>query len=187
MTNRMHPDDLRATMAATILSGMWALPADSMKADTWNNRFTVAAKDVEKPLEALEPAPDLASIRADAYRAGWKDALEGKVTPPVGLDDDPFAGVRQAGEVYGKACRAMVEGFKAAFAPPEPDAPHRPVGVAWDYEEGPNHYHVYTYAGPLDGMESIYIDAPESIENTADVAAIAQALRRIATRLEPKP
>lgn len=59
-------------------------------------------------------------------------------------------------------------------------------GVAWDYEEGPNYYHVFAVNGMLDGcMESWAIEIPRSPEHDADVQSIVEALNRIARRLEP--
>lgn len=57
--------------------------------------------------------------------------------------------------------------------------------IGWDYENG--YYHIYVTDGPLDGkVDAITIDIPSTPENDLDVQTIADALRRIARRLETR-
>lgn len=59
------------------------------------------------------------------------------------------------------------------------------AGVTWDYENGPDYYHIFAVCGRLDGaMEAWGIEVQQTDENDEDVNIIVAALNRIARRNE---
>lgn len=101
MTQRMHPDDLRAILAGNILSGMWACPADSFP-EEWSARVGEAVKDADSLIEALkpgeEPVPEWAKLKiGDRVEGLTSDGrtVQGEITV-IDLED----ALRPAGLVF---------------------------------------------------------------------------------------
>lgn len=116
MTARLHPQDLRAIVAALQMQDPEANVKTAVRlTDDLLAELERSAKP-EPKTDALacghgswsiqengdmacllcgtewvtrpEFVPDLAAIRADAYRMGFSDAQEGKVTPPMPFDHE---------------------------------------------------------------------------------------------------